>query len=482
MSGFVASDSADLENLVHWACCNGVVMANKVKESDNLEAEYVTRDVAHAPFALMPYVFSETIFQRAMHLAPLFNQMVDKIARNEEWLVEHLKVAAEGDEFTSRLLEILKQTQTVEKRQMCYFGIHRSDYMLHEREGETSESFLQVELNTIASSFAALSTKISLMYRSVYGERYAVPINEALDGLVMGIHCAHHEYVNQTGSFQAVVLFLVQAKERNFADQRHVQHVLLERYKIESFRATFADVTMHAHVDGVSGMLLFKGMEVSLVYFRAGYSPDDYASQSDWSARTQIELSNCIKCPNIAYHLAGTKKVQQVLAIPGMLERFLDTNACSLLRSVFAGLYSLSSEDSIDGDLTTIIGKALAQPEAYVMKPQREGGGNNLYGQEMVHALMHMSPKERSAYILMERIHAPVQQSCLVRNGLVMACPCICELGIYGVYIGYGSNDPVMNESAGFLLRVKPASSDEGGVNAGFSVLSSPFFMSQAKR
>ena len=38
------------------------------------------------------------------------------------------------------------------------------------------------------------------------------------------------------------------------------------------------------------------------------------------------------------------------------------------------------------------------------MKPNAEGGGNNLYGQEIVDKLRHLSRLELSSYILMERI------------------------------------------------------------------------------
>lgn len=34
-----------------------------------------------------------------------------------------------------------------------------------------------------------------------------------------------------------------------------------------------------------------------------------------------IERSMSIKCPSVSYHLAGTKKVQQVLSVPGVVER-----------------------------------------------------------------------------------------------------------------------------------------------------------------
>jgi len=39
-----------------------------------------------------------------------------------------------------------------------------------------------------------------------------------------------------------------------------------------------------------------------------------------------MEQSSAIKCPSISYHLVGTKKIQQELAKPGVLERYLLTN------------------------------------------------------------------------------------------------------------------------------------------------------------
>jgi len=40
-----------------------------------------------------------------------------------------------------------------------------------------------------------------------------------------------------------------------------------------------------------------EGVEVSVVYYRAGYEPDHYSCDSDWESRLLIERSNAIKCP-----------------------------------------------------------------------------------------------------------------------------------------------------------------------------------------
>lgn len=56
-----------------------------------------------------------------------------------------------------------------------------------------------------------------------------------------------------------------------------------------------------------------------------------------------MERSLAVKCPNISTHLAGTKKVQQELARPGVLERFLpgEPDVVDQIWATFAGLYTL---------------------------------------------------------------------------------------------------------------------------------------------
>jgi glutathione synthase len=86
---------------------------------------------------------------------------------------------------------------------------------------------------------------------------------------------------------------------------------------------------------------------------------------------------------------------------------------------------------------------AIDNPHHFVLKPQREGGGNNVYGDNVRTAVMGMKDsEERSAWILMERILPPVQQNYMVRpgdpsNGCPAVSDVVGELGIFGVIIGY---------------------------------------------
>ncbi|XP_042563450.1 glutathione synthetase-like [Clupea harengus] len=91
-----------------------------------------------------------------------------------------------------------------------------------------------------------------------------------------------------------------------------------------------------------------------------------------------MERSLAVKCPDISTHLAGTKKVQQELARPGILERFLpdQPEVVAQIRATFTGLYTLDM--GAEGDET--VAMALAKPDHYVLKAQRERGEQQITG------------------------------------------------------------------------------------------------------
>jgi hypothetical protein len=75
-----------------------------------------------------------------------------------------------------------------------------------------------------------------------------------------------------------------------------------------------------------------------------------------------------------------------------------------------------------------------------------------------------------------------VVQALLVREGKLIEGSCVYELGIYGVFVGPASGSrrragPLLNQAIGHNLRTKLSSSNEGGVAAGFAVLSSPLLV-----
>ncbi|XP_071022648.1 glutathione synthetase-like [Oncorhynchus clarkii lewisi] len=79
---------------------------------------------------------------------------------------------------------------------------------------------------------------------------------------------------------------------------------------------------------------------------------DENEALCSWEARLMMERSLAVKCPDISTHLAGTKKVQQELGRPGVLERFFpgEPDVVDQIRATFAGLYTLDM--GTEGDKT----------------------------------------------------------------------------------------------------------------------------------
>lgn len=214
-------------------------------------------------------------------------------------------------------------------------------------------------------------------------------------------------------------------------------------------------------------------VRASIVYYRAGYAPGDYKSEMEWDARRLIESSGAAKCPSVAMQLVGTKKIQQVLDRAGEVERFVDSEEeAADIRATFVRQYSLSAKEG--GEKVAQMG--IERPEEFVLKPQREGGGNNLYSGELQRALKSMSPEERSAFVLMERIRPVVVKNVLIRNGEFSITDIVSEFGVFGVYVSTNDKE-VDNFAAGTLLRSKAASEKDGGVAAGVAVLDSPILV-----
>ncbi|KAK9146774.1 hypothetical protein Sjap_006677 [Stephania japonica] len=448
----LASVSPDLlQQIVYdalvWSSLNGLVVGGKsVQKSGTVPGV----GMVHAPFSLLPVNFPESHWRQACELAPIFNDLVDRVSLDGKFLQEALARTKKVDAFTRRLLEIHSKMLEMNKKEELVLGLHRSDYMLDER----TKNLLQIELNTISSSFAGLSCVVSELHRTLlnqYGKYVEldfnrVPQNTAVTEFAKALAQAWKEYSNS----RAVVMIVVQSEEHNI-----------------TIRRTLAEIDSEGQLLP-DGTLLVDGCAVAVIYFRAGYAPNDYPSESEWRARLLMEQSSAVKCPSISYHLTGTKKIQQELAKPNILERFLENkDDIAKLRKCFAGLWSL--------DDSNIVKEAIKRPELFVLKPQREGGGNNIYGNDVREILMKLQKEdseELNAYILMQRIFPVVSSALLVREGISHQEETISELGIYGAYLR-NKDKVIMNDHCGYLVRTKVSSSNEGGVAAGFAVLDS---------
>ncbi|KAI0807526.1 glutathione synthase [Fomes fomentarius] len=446
----------------------------------------------HAPLALFPSPFPRKEFERAKKLQRYYNVLYARVALDEAFL-DRVMGAEQGvgrvDEFTGQLWRIWKKLRDGGITQTRHLGLFRSDYLLH-APSEGQVSLKQVEFNTISSSFGALSQNVAKLHRHLAAtteyfnsspllKLQNLPTNETIAGLAEGLAAAHRAY----DSLSAWILFVVQDGERNVFDQRWLEYELVEKYSIRVIRQTFDQLATSAEVVPASRILRVKlpgllprgaeSVEISTIYFRAGYTPTDYSTPAHYATRYLLESSVAIKCPSVQLQLAGGKKVQQVLTQPGVLEQYIPNElSAQEVRASWMGMWGLDR----DGDVG--VRKARAEALNLVLKPQREGGGNNVYKEDIPGFLDTLPVEEREAWIAMELIRTPSQMgNYLVRAGSgsegAVKTGVVSELGIFGWALFGGPGMTIEEKEIGWLLRTKGKDSNEGGVAAGFSVLDS---------
>lgn len=325
-----------------------------------------------------------------------------------------------------------------------------------------------------------------------------LPENSSIQSLSAGLAAAHKAYRPTTSrqSRPLCILFIVQSPENNIFDQHALSNELWTTHNIPTFRLAYHSILHHTSVASESSNRpliycpphLLDSYEVTTCYFRAGYSPSEYPDDTAWEARLHLERSAAIKCPSILTHLAGSKKIQQILATPSSphVERFLsrakavhDTKAmASRIKSTFAAIYPLDSSPA--GRDAAALATSSTRSAAYVLKPQREGGGNNIYGKKIPAFLKGLGEDELKwkGHILMELIEPPSLRNSIFRNGEVKSGDVIGELGVYGVCLWRRGKEKdtaevMENFEAGHLLRTKGRESEEGGVAAGFGSVDS---------
>ncbi len=415
--------------------------------------------LVHAPFSLTPYQLPSTLISQLKIHTQWSSLLFWKVAQNSDFLREILEPTAKVDEFVRFLLSLIPQ----EKRQDQQLLINRNDFLFERKENGELQP-LQVEFNTISASFAHLSGRVTALHQQLQQENFlkAVPLpHDAIAGFASGIK----ETIENLGWQDAALLMLVQPKERNWFDQMGLFAALSQR-GVRVVRATLAEVHQKGKLK--NGDLWVGPQRIGVVYFRAGYAPGDLPDEDSRSARRMLEASSAVLVPEASMQLAGTKKIQQVLADSSILSEFVPESVADQLKAYFAMMFGL--EEEVEGRPAR---EFLAEnAEQFVLKPQREGGGNNVYGAEIRDFLTSLPTSEDRAWIAMKRIEAETTESLLVVQEQAQYHQCISELGIFGL-LRAQSGDLRINMPVGHLVRTKASNVNEGGVVAGYACLNS---------
>lgn len=407
------------------------------------------------------------------------------------------------DDFISNLWKVHLAVKKEGYVQPLSLGLFRSDYMLHTPPQSTSPSLKQVEFNTISSSFGGLCSLVTRLHSHLLSSPSGNPImypphpnlkdnlppeNTAIPSLASGLIAAHNAYGPSKSDtpLPLCILFLVQEGERNIFDQIELSSYLTENQGITVFRLISSEILKSTSIppSNPSRPLIYSPpqapsaqFEVTTIYLRSFYTPDDYKDSNAWEARTHLERSAAIKCPTVLTQLAGSKKIQQVLAEPtgpDHLSNFLpntDRSVIEKVRQTFAPQYDLSADGP---GLKLALDPSTA--ENHVLKPQREGGGNNIYKSSIPGFLRSISEAEWKRWVLMELIQPPSEAKniALRSDGAVLRGDVVGELGVFGTILWNNDDGKIVqNDQGGWLMRTKAKESNEGGVAAGFSSLDS---------
>ena len=340
-------------------------------------------ELTHAPFSLSPYSISTSDLQEMIELTPYFSELMINVSQDWGFLDETLSPISKTDPFLKMLLD-LREHEVSQSRQLL---VQRNDFFLikddigkggHDSSSsgeDTSASALrQVEINTVSASFPFLITQLTRLHQHIFEQ--IIP-NNPLKPVVDSFAKAIMDY----GSTDAIMLLVSQPAESNRFDQLGLEQLLWDEYKIQTVRKTLTEIYENGSLS--EGHLILAGKKVAITYYRAGYTPEDFSTSCAIKGRQLIEASSTIQVPDLAMQLAGMKKIQQVLTRPEILSNFVSEEISKRFRKTFVGMHSLDEIiETPEGEISASEWASI-NPEKYVLKPQREGGGNNYFGKDI---------------------------------------------------------------------------------------------------
>uniref|UniRef100_A0A0N5C7D5 Glutathione synthetase n=1 Tax=Strongyloides papillosus TaxID=174720 RepID=A0A0N5C7D5_STREA len=432
--------------------------------------------VKHSPITLIPSPFPKKLYEQAIEIQPLMNKLYFKISLDNQFLKESIECVLEIDDFTRKLMNIYDIITAEGIKQPITLLLQRADYFCHTTNHNNQQVYelKQIEVNNIAAGMSSLSQITTQMHRHILRNSSIsycedkIPQNRGNDTVGQGLAEAWKMY----GNTNAYVLHLIEDVNQNQLDHRHIQYSTdyFSSYQCKTIRIPLSECRSRLKLGKNYELIMDDKYEIGVVYFRTGYSPNNYIDDEDWDSRLLIERSRAIKSPWIGLQLANMKKIQQVLFEKGVIERFLDNSEeIQKVTKTFARMWSLN------GNIDEIKKDVFENNRNYVLKEQLEGGFGNYFDNDIIEKMKDGDVLK--SCILMERLNPLKSRNYILVSGKEPEdCEIVSELGIMGSYIGnIKTKEEYFNHYGGYLLRTKKSTETKGGVTIGASSIDSVY-------
>lgn len=411
----------------------------------------------------------------ALNLQAHWLDIVHRVAMDDQFLERCLSPVAQVDEFVYNLMHIHRETQESTRTEQLHLCLMRTDYLL----SDTSEMKL-VEFNTMNALGSGRATRLQTVSDGLCarlgtlakshrvsiiaeGSRLAVTdANAMFASALMEAHLAYQERFREKRvglHAEPVILCIVDDSSCVQFTQFSLMEIELEAPLVSR---TIDEVRRESRLN--KNQLLFVGAyEVSVIYFvsEAFDNNGNSLPAEHWETRLLLERSMAVKCPSACFQLAAMKSVQQALADIGVVEKF--SKDAERIRRTFVGQYCLRDAN--------VIQSAVEQPNRFVLKNNREGGGHNFFEIAVREKLLELKGTPAAdAYVLMERIRPATQWNalCFGTSRPREVGQTINEYSYFGVTLTDGMGEVLHKQIARQLVtRTKMADSNEGGVMCG---------------
>ncbi len=468
-----------IEDACEWAIMHGVAF----RQSDNT--------ARHCPFSLAPMSIEREVFEHLLKVTPLITKLINNVSEDHDFLQSSLSDMAQADPFFGRLMALHQQAHGSADERLNPARqpllLMRTDFMDDRQHGAKV-----IEFNGIAAGMAPFGQRATEFhsymqnqwpetYKNRLEDQSATPAeNQGLIQLAYGIATTARQVkadFNEQG--KPVFLMVVQKNEDNVYDQ-HLLEVELQKQGVRTVRRTFEQLSCQLSTGDNQRLLLQDIGAVDVVYLRAGYQYSDY-----WAP----ELNESVCCHTLSqtrlfieqHHVAVNATFNQQLATSKTMQMLLTMMPASeyarwgltleeaeLVKSVLADMKPITRE-SIEWFNTQ------ANKQEWVLKNQGEGGGHCVFGDDISEQLSQLKPEEYDAWALMQRLypHERDVPTIAVRDTQqTLVTDLVSEVGLFTAYY---QGEPVTEPGgyAGYLIRSKPASENEGGIHSGKGILDS---------